>query len=62
VKVKSESEVPQSCPTLLDPMDRSLPGSSARGIFQARVVVHTIINRSILLIWKLKLAEVKWLL
>ena len=36
-KVKSESEVAQSCPTLCDPMDCSLPGSSAHGIFQARV-------------------------
>ena len=37
-KVKSESEVAQSCPTLSDPMDFSLPGSSIHGIFQARVV------------------------
>ena len=37
MKVKSESEVTQSCPTLSDPMDCSLPGSSAHGIFQARV-------------------------
>ena len=36
VKVKSESEVAQSCPTLSDPMDHSLPGSSIHGIFQAR--------------------------
>ena len=35
MKVKSESEVAQACPTLSDPMDRSLPGSSAHGIFQA---------------------------
>ena len=35
---ESESEVPQSCPTLCDPMDCSLPGSSAHGIFQARVL------------------------
>ena len=34
----AESEVPQSCPTLLDPMDCSLPGSSVHGIFQARVL------------------------
>ena len=33
-----ESEVAQSCPTLSDPMDRSLPGSSVHGIFQARVL------------------------
>ena len=36
-KVKSESKVAQSCPTLCDPMDCSLPGSSIHGIFQARV-------------------------
>ena len=36
MKVKSESEVSQSCRTLSDPMDCSLPGSSAHGIFQAR--------------------------
>jgi len=35
---KSESEVAQSCPTLSDPMDCSLPGSSVHGIFQARVL------------------------
>ena len=38
MKVKSESEVIQSCPTLRDPMDCSLPGSSIHGIFQARVL------------------------
>ena len=38
MKVKSESEVAQSCPTLSDPMDCSLPGSSTHGIFQARVL------------------------
>ena len=38
VKVKSESEVAQSCPTLHDPMDCSLPGSAVHGIFQARVL------------------------
>ena len=38
MKVKSESEVAQSCPTLSDPLDCSLPGSSAHGIFQARVL------------------------
>ena len=50
MKVKSESEVTQSCLTLSDPMDCSLPGSSVHGIFQARVLewgaiafsVHTI--------------------
>ena len=38
MKVQSESEVAQSRPTLRDPMDRSLPGSSFHGIFQARVL------------------------
>ena len=38
MKVKSESEVTQSCLTLRNPMDRSLPGSSVHGIFQARVL------------------------
>ena len=38
MKVKSESEVAQLCPTFSDPMDCSLPGSSIRGIFQARVL------------------------
>ena len=36
MKAKSESEVAQSSPTLSDPMDCSLPGSSIHGIFQAR--------------------------
>ena len=38
MKVESESEVAQSCPTPSDPMDCSLPGSSIHGIFQARVL------------------------
>ena len=38
MKVKSESEVTQSCPTRSDPMDCSIPGSSVHGIFQARVL------------------------
>ena len=38
MKVKSEREVAQSCPTLRDPMNCSLPGSSVHGIFQARVL------------------------
>ena len=38
MKVKSESEVAQLCPTLSDPMDCSLPGSSVHAIFQARVL------------------------
>ena len=38
MKVKSQSEVAQSCPTLSDPMDCSLPGSSVHGIFQVTVL------------------------
>ena len=38
MKVKSESEVAQSCLTLRDPMDCSLPGSSVHGVFQARAL------------------------
>ena len=38
MKVKSESEVAQSCPTLRNHMDCSLPGSFIHGIFQARVL------------------------
>ena len=38
MEVKSESEVAQSCPTLRDPMECSLPGSSIHGIFQARIL------------------------
>jgi len=38
MKVKSESEVAESCPTPSDPMDCSPPGSSIHGIFQTRVL------------------------
>ena len=38
MKVKSETEVAQSCPTLCDPMDCSLPGSSVHGISKPRVL------------------------
>ena len=38
MKVKSESEVAKSCPTPIDPMDCSPPGSSVHGIFQVRVL------------------------
>ena len=44
LKVKSESEVAQSCLTLRYPMDSSLPGSSIHGIFQARVLEWVAIN------------------
>ena len=47
-KVKSESEVAQSCTTLSDPMDCSPPGSSVHGIFQARVLEWGAIAFSVL--------------
>ena len=47
MKVKSESEVAQSYPTLSDPMDCNLPGSSVHGIFQARVLEWVAIAFSI---------------
>ena len=48
MKVKRESEVAQSCPTLSDPMDCSPPGSSINGIFQARVLEWGAITSSLL--------------
>ena len=47
MKVKIESEVAQSYPTLSDPVDFSLPGSSIHGIFQARVLEWVAISFSI---------------
>ena len=61
MKEKSESEVAQSCPTLSDPLDCSLPGSSIHGIFQARVLewsaiafstLNPIVIYFILFFWK----------
>ena len=49
MKVKSESEVAQSCLTVSDPMDYSLPGSSIHGICQARVLEWGVIAFSIIL-------------
>ena len=46
IKVKSESEVPQSCPTLSDPMDCGPPGYSVHGIFQARTLEWVAISFS----------------
>ena len=54
MKVKSESEVAQSCPTRCDPMDCSLPGSSVHGIFQARTLEWGAISFSSALKWKVK--------
>ena len=56
MKVKSESEVTQSCPTLSDPIDCSLPGSSVHGIFQARVlewgaIAFSVKNAYVWIIW-----------
>jgi len=48
--VKSESEVVQLCPTLSDPMDYSLPGSSTHGIFQARVLEWGAVTFSVLVV------------
>ena len=45
IKVKSESEVAQSCPTPSDPMDCSPPGSSIHGILQARVLEWGAMNQ-----------------
>ena len=50
MKVRSESEVIQSCLTLSDPMDCSLPGSSVHGIFQARVLEWGAIAFSVIFI------------
>ena len=50
MKVKSESEVAQLCPTLSDPMDCSLPDSSIHGIFQARALEWGAITFSIVTI------------
>ena len=55
MKVKSESEVAQSCPTLRDPMDCSLPGSSVHGVFQARVLEWVAIAFSNIFIESVKL-------
>ena len=54
MKVKSESEVAQSCPTLSNPMDCSPPGSSIHGIFQARVLEWVTIAFSVQLLEKPK--------
>ena len=57
MKVKRESEVAQSCPTLSDPMDCSLLGSSIHGIFQARVLEWGAIAFSVLLEYRLHLLQ-----
>ena len=54
MKVKSESEVAQSCPTLSDPMDCSPPGSSIHGLFQARVLEWVAIAFSEVLYYQIR--------
>ena len=65
MKVKSESEVTQSCPTLSNPMDCSLPGSSIHGIFQARVpewgaIAFSNIQNKDALIWHSQPVNWEW--
>ena len=55
--MKSDSEVTQSCPTLSDPMDCSLPGSSVREIFQARVLEWGAIAFSLCISDRIKLSH-----
>ena len=55
MRVKSESEVTQWCPTLGDPMDCSLPGSSVHGIFQARVLEWGAIAFSTLILTEMQI-------
>ena len=63
MKVKSESEATQSCPTLRDSMDCSPPGSSIHGIFQARVLewgAMLVLNRVQLFATPWTVAPLKW--
>jgi len=64
MKVKSESEVAQSCPILSDPMDCSLPDSSVHGILQPRTLVWVAISFSSAWKWKVKVKSLSrlWLL
>ena len=61
MKVESEREVAQSCPTLSDPMDCSLPGSSIYGIFQSRVLgvgCHCLLRHIMLVSYNMKKVKV----
>ena len=60
MKVKSESEVAQPCPTLSDPMDYRLPGSSIHGIFQAKVLEWVAIAFSDQIPNSLKIIDLTW--
>ena len=64
MKLKRESKVTQPCPTLHDPMDCSLPGSSVHGIFQARALEWVAISFSNAWKWKVKVKALSrvWLL
>ena len=57
MRVKSESEVAKSCPTLRGPMDCSLPGSSVHGILQARVLEWVAIANPYLTIVNIEAAK-----
>ena len=61
MKVKSESEVAQSCPTLSDPMDCRPPGSSIHGIFAFSVKLHKLLFKilMILLIYQITIINIK---
>ena len=67
MKVKSESEVAQSCPTLSNPMECSLPGSSVHGIFQARVLewgaiaFSEVVKQELSRVNILGIIELKWI-
>ena len=61
MKVKSESEVAQSCPTLSDPMDCSLPGSSVHGILQPRVLEWGAIDYSAIKTNEIMLSATIWI-
>ena len=60
MKMKSENEVAQSCLTLSNPLDCSLPGSSVHGIFQARVLEWGVIAFSNVPTSNAEKAEVEW--
>ena len=60
MKVKSESKVAQSCPTLSNPMDRSLPGSSIHVILQAGVLEWGVIALSTTKGYKQQMLERMW--